>query len=62
MANLQKNRNNQRPNFLDGLGQKVKNVLEFGKAVKGIYDAGKIAYQGFQVAAPYIEAAMRAGL
>ena len=62
MANLQNFRNNQRPNFLDGLGQKVKTVFEFGKAAKGLYDAGKIAYQGFQVAAPFIEAAMRAGL
>ena len=62
MTNLQNVRNNQRPNFLDGLGQKVKTVFEFGKAVKGIYDAGKIAYEGFQVAAPFIEAAMRAGL
>ena len=62
MADLQNFRNNQRPNFLDGLGQKVKNVFEFGKAVKGIYDVGKVAYQGLQVAAPFIEAAMRAGL
>ena len=43
-------------------GKKVKTVFEFGKAAKGLYDAGKITYQGFQVAAPYIEAAMRAGL
>ena len=62
MANLQNFRNNQIPNFLDGLGQKVKTVFEFGKAAKGMYDLGKLAYQGFEVAAPFIEAAMRAGL
>ena len=62
MANLQKFRNNQRPNLLDGLGQKIKTAFEFGKAAKGLYDAGKVAYQGFEIAAPYIEAAFRAGL
>ena len=62
VANFQNFRNIHRPNCLDGLGQKVKTVFEFGKAAKGLYDAGKIAYEGFQVAAPFIEAAMRAGL
>ena len=46
MANLQNFRNNQSPNFLEGLGQKVKTVFEFGKAAKGLYDAGKNSIPG----------------
>ena len=62
MANLQNFRNNQRPDWITGLGQKVKQAAEFGGAVKGIYEIGKAAYSGFMVAAPYLEMAMMAGL
>ena len=62
MANLQNFRDNQRPSWLTGLGQKVKNAAEFAGTVKGIYDVGKTVYSGFVAAAPYIEAAMLVGL
>ena len=62
MANLQNFRGNQRPNWLTGLGQKVKHAAEFAGAVKGIYDVGRTVYTGFVAAAPCLEAAMLAGL
>lgn len=62
MANLQNFRNNQRPDWITGLGQKVKNAAEFAGAVKGIYEVGKTVYSGFVAAAPYLEMAMMAGL
>ena len=62
MANLQNFRDNQRPNWITGLGQKVKNVAEFAGAVKGIYEVGRTVYSGFVAAAPYLEMAMMAGL
>ena len=40
----------------------VKHGIEFAGAVKGIYDVGKVVYSGFVAAAPYLEAAMLAGL
>jgi hypothetical protein len=62
MANLQNFRDNQRPSWLGGLGEKVKNVAEFAGTVKGIYDVGRVVYSGFVAAAPYLEAAMLVGL
>ena len=62
MANLQNYRYNQKPSFVDSLGQKAKNLADFGVAMKNVYDVGKVVYRGFQIAAPYIERAMLAGL
>ena len=62
MENLQNFRNNQRPSWIEGIGQKVKNAAEFAGTVKGIYDVGRTVYSGLVAAAPYIEAAMLAGL
>ena len=62
MANLQNFRNNTRPSWIEGIGQKVKNATEFAGAVKGMYDVGKTVYAGFAAAAPYLEMAMLAGL
>ena len=59
---MQNFRDNQRPDWITGLGQKVKNVAEFAGAVKGLYQVGKTVYSGFVAAAPYLEAAMLAGL
>ena len=61
MANLQ-NFNYRKPNYMESIGQKVKNVFEMGMAAKKVYDVGKIVYQGFEAAAPMIKLAMRAGL
>ena len=62
MAYLQNFRDNQRPDWITGLGQKVKNVAEFAGAVKGMYEVGRTVYSGFVAAAPYLEMAMMAGL
>ncbi len=62
MANLQNFRHNSHVGLLEHVGQKVKNVAELAGTMKGIYDVGKMIYSGFQVAAPYLEAAMMVGL
>ena len=62
MGNLQNYRNNRKPSFMESIGQKATNLAEFGIAMKKVYDVGKVMYDGFRVAAPYIEAAMAAGL
>ena len=62
MANLQHFRNNQFSSTMTSLGQKVKSAVEFAGAVKGMYDVGRTVYSGFVAAAPYLEAAMLAGL
>ena len=62
MANLQNFRHNSHVNLLEHVGQKVKQASEIAGAMKGIYDVGRMAYSGFQVALPYLEMAMLAGL
>ena len=62
MANLQNFRDNQRPSWIEGLGQKVKQAAQFAGAVKGIYQVGQAAYAGIAAAAPYLEMAMLVGL
>ncbi len=62
MANLQNFRHDSHVGLLEHVGQKVKNVAELAGTMKGIYDVGKMIYSGFQVAAPYLEMAMMAGL
>ena len=62
MANLQNFKNNSHVGLLEHVGQKVKHASEIAGAMKGIYDVGRMAYSGFQVALPYLEMAMLAGL
>ena len=62
MANLQNFRHGSHVGLLENVGQKVKHVAEFAGAVKGVWDVGKMAYSGFQVALPYLEMAMLVGL
>ena len=62
MANLQNFRNNSHVGLLENVGQKVKNAAEIAGAVKRVWDVGRMIYSGFQVAAPYLEAAMLVGL
>ena len=62
MANLQNFRNQRHVGMLDNVGEKVKHVAELAGAAKGAWDVGKMIYSGFQVAAPYLEAAMLVGL
>ncbi len=62
MANLQNVKNNSHVGLLEHVGQKVKNAAEIAGTIKRIWDVGKMVYSGFQVAAPYLEAAMLVGL
>ena len=62
MANLLNFKNNRDVNLLEQVGQKVKHAAEIAGAVKGVWDVGKMVYSGFQVALPYLEMAMLAGL
>jgi len=62
MANLQNFRHPSHVGLLENVGQKVKNIAEIAGAVKGAWDVGKMVYAGFQVASPYLEMAMMAGL
>ena len=62
MANLQNFRHPSHVGLLENVGQKIKSAAELAGAVKGAWDVGKMIYSGFQVAAPYLEMAMVAGL
>ena len=62
MANLQNFRHGSHVRLLANVGQKVKSAAEIAGAVKGAWDVGKMVYSGFQVALPYLEMAMMAGL
>ncbi len=62
MGNLQNYRNNRKSGFIDTIGQKAQDLAQFGMTMKKIYDVGKMAYRGFEIAAPFLERAMLAGL
>jgi hypothetical protein len=54
MANMQNHRKHHHVNFLTGVGEKVKHLVELGAGLKGIYDTGKTIYSAAQMAAPII--------
>jgi hypothetical protein len=54
MANLQNHRKPQHVNYLNGIGEKVKNLVEFGAGLKGAYDTARTVYSLCQAAAPYL--------
>ena len=54
MAHLHLRNNNNKTSFLSSIGSKVKNVAEFAGAVKGIYDTGKMIYNGVRAFGPMI--------
>ena len=41
-------------NYKTNFGQKVKNLVELGAHLKGIYDTGKAVYAIGSAAAPYV--------
>ena len=55
MANYRSNNSNH--HLLQNIGSKVKDVAELAGTLKGLYDLGKLAYSGVQVALSYLEAA-----
>ena len=42
------------PNQSTGFGQKVINTVEYGAALKGLYDFGKFTYNTVRLVAPYV--------
>ena len=54
MANYRSNNSNH--HLLHNIGSKVKDVAELAGTLKGLYNLGKLAYSGVQVALPYLEA------
>ena len=56
MAHLHNLRNNQKPSFLDSLGQKVRNVADIVGTAIGLYDVGKGIYTFGKMAAPIVGA------
>ena len=60
MANLQNLPRRKKPSFLSSLGNKVKSALEYGMAVKGLFDMGKGIYQGVSTYGPMLYNAAKA--
>ena len=54
MAHLHNLKNNHKTSFLSYVGNKVKNFAEFAGAVRGIYDTGKMIYNGVIAFGPTI--------
>ena len=54
MANLQNYQKRHHVNFLTGVGEKVKHLVQLGAGLKGAYDTAKTVYSLGQAAAPYI--------
>ena len=56
MAHLH-NRHHGDQSFLSNIGNKVQHVAKIAGAVKGIYDVGKLIYNGAQAIAPIVTTA-----
>ena len=54
MANLMHHRKPSHVNYMTNFGQKVKNLVELGAQIKGIYDTSKAVYAIGSAAAPYV--------
>ena len=54
MASLHNFRHRQKPTWLEGVGNKIKNVAEIIGAAKGIYDVGRGIYTAAQAATPLL--------
>ena len=50
MASLHNFKHRQKTSWLDGVGNKIKNVAEIIGSVKGIYDVGRGLYTAVQAA------------
>ena len=58
MGYLTHHRKTHHVGLMQGIGQKIKNLIEIGGTIKGIYDTGKAVYAAGQAAAPFIESAL----
>ena len=54
MGNLQNHKKHGHINYLTGIGEKVKHLVELGAGIKGAYNTAKTVYSLGQAAAPYI--------
>jgi hypothetical protein len=54
MANMMHHRKPQHVNYLNGIGQKVKQLVEIGAGLKGAYETGKTLYSLASAASPYV--------
>ena len=54
MGNLHNYKNHKQINYMTGIGEKVKNLVEFGVGLKKAYDIGKTVYSLAQTASPYV--------
>jgi hypothetical protein len=54
MGNLQNFRKHKQINYATGIGEKVKNLVEFGVGLKNAYDIGRTVYSLAQTASPYV--------
>jgi hypothetical protein len=52
-----RSRRSPKQSFLSGIGNKVKQAAEVAGAVKGLYDVGRMIYQGVQTIGPAVASA-----
>lgn len=57
MASMHFNSRRPKQSFLSSIGNKVKQAAEVAGAVKGLYDVGKLIYQGVQTLGPAVASA-----
>ena len=57
MASAHFNHRRSKQSFLSGIGNKVKQAAEIAGAVKGLYDVGRLIYQGVQTIGPAVASA-----
>ena len=54
MASLHNFKHRQKTSWIDGIGNKIKNVAEIIGAAKGIYTVGRGLYSATQAATPLL--------
>lgn len=54
MANMMHHRKPQHIDYLGGIGQKVKHLMEIGAGLKGAYETGRTLYSLASAASPYV--------
>ena len=57
MASMHFSHRRQNPSFLSSIGNKVKQAAEIAGAVKGVYDVGRMIYNGARMIGPAVAAA-----
>ena len=58
MANLMNYNKHHHVNYMTGLGQTVKHLVELGAGITGAYDTAKTIYTVGTTIAPYVEAVL----